>query len=73
MGLIEQQADVKNRFEYHPPADGTLPLFERNRARYLELALQITEEIPPGRHQSLALTALQESLMWSNAGIACDS
>jgi hypothetical protein len=66
-------ADIDNRMSYHPVTDETKPVFEENRADFLALAHRVADRIPPGRHQSLALTALQEALMWSNAAIACDT
>lgn len=39
----------------------------RGRAQWLE------RNLPPGRHASLALTALEESMHWANAAVACDT
>jgi hypothetical protein len=70
---MDLHADIDNRMSYHPVTDETKPLFEENRADFLALAHRVADRIPPGRHQALALTALQEALMWSNAAIACDT
>lgn len=65
--------DVRNRFVFHPATEATGPVHDRVRREHLKLASLIAELVPPGRHQSLAFTALQESMMWSNAGVACDT
>lgn len=70
---MDIHADIDNRLSYHPVTDETKPVFEENRADFLALAHRVADRVPPGRHQSLALTALQEALMWSNAAIACDT
>jgi len=65
--------DVQNRFQFHPATPVTGPLHDGIRTAHATLADYIMVNVPAGRHQSLALTALQESMMWSNAGIACDT
>lgn len=70
---MDIHAEIDNRMEYHPAIDTTKALYEENRADFLALAHRVADRVPAGRHQSLALTALQEALMWSNAAIACDT
>ena len=65
--------DVRRRFEFHPATEVTGPLHDSIRNAHAGLAAIIAELVPPGRHQSLAFTALQESMMWANAGIACNT
>ena len=65
--------DIVNRFGYHPATDVTGPQHDAVRKAYQELAHTVAQGTPAGRHQSLALTALQESMMWANAAIACDA
>jgi hypothetical protein len=64
---------ILNRFAFHPANPDTGPKHDVIRLLHGDLAAKILEIVPSGRHQSLALTALQESMMWCNAGIACDS
>jgi len=64
---------IRNRFVFHPATETTGPLHHEIRRAHLRLAALIAELTPPGRHQSLAFTALQESMMWANAAIACDT
>jgi len=48
----------------------TAPAHAVLREAYIHLANLVVKVAPGGREQSLALTALQESLMWANAGVA---
>lgn len=65
--------ELENRFGYHPATPATGPVHDRVRNEFLMLARWLVDTIPAGRHQSLALTSLQESMMWSNAAVACDT
>lgn len=64
--------ELHRRLGYHPATEATIPLYEDSRARVLELACHWDETLPPGRELALALTALQEGLMWANAAVACN-
>lgn len=64
------QADLDNRFRFHPATDVTGPLHEMARERCLELAEWLVATVPPGRELSTAVTKLEEVMMWANAGIA---
>lgn len=68
----DMRVRVANDFGFHPANDVTKPLHEAVRLRFRKLAEFILDTVPIGREQSLALTALQEAAMWSNAGIACN-
>ena len=68
--LTDEEAE---RFRFHPATEVTGPKHDEARLRHLELAEWVAANVPPGRHRSLVLTALQEAMMWSNAGIACDT
>lgn len=65
--------DLKNRMGFHPATDETKPIFEANRTMFISLACELNAVIPEGREKSLMFTALQEALMWANAGVACAS
>lgn len=58
------------RFTYHPPRDGTGECFCLIRERARRLADVIVTATPSCREQSVALTKLEEVVMWANAGIA---
>jgi len=64
--------EIANRFVYHPPGPEAREAHEGVRAQYLDLVRYVYVHTKPGRHQALALTALQESMFWCNASIACD-
>lgn len=63
-------ADINRRFTYHPPKPGQPEKYQRLRDEAKALALRIAELVPDSREQALALTALEECVMWANAGIA---
>ena len=62
--------DVNERFRFHPATPATGPKHEEIRERHRELALWVLANVPNGRERALALTALQEAMMWANAGVA---
>jgi hypothetical protein len=71
VGMLGSE-ELNRRLGYHPATTTTIPLFEDNRARFVELACHLDDSLPPGREAALAQTALQEALMWSNAAVACN-
>ena len=62
--------DVVNRFTFHPPHGDQVRRFECLREQARGLAFLILQGTPPCREQSLALTKLEEVVMWANAAIA---
>ena len=66
----EIERRLRNDFAYHNSPKEKTPIFEKIRAKALELALIILEECPVGREQSSAFTRLEEAVMHANAGIA---
>ena len=59
------------RFGYHKPQDAaTVDAHEKVRSLCRELAEGICSITFTSREQSLALTAIEEAMMWANAGIA---
>lgn len=65
--------EVANRLGFHPATATTGPLHAQVRDAALVFADEISRLTPAGRHQSLALTAAQEAMMWASAAIAVDS
>ena len=64
-------ADLNNRFDYHPPRDeDTKELHENVRALCRTLAHRLNGLLPEGREKSLAITNLEQTMMWANAAIA---
>lgn len=64
--------EIERRLGFHPGTPETYPLYEANRIKARELAEHFDNTCPPGRELSLALTAVQEALMWANAAVACN-
>ena len=61
---------ITNNFTYHAPTPDQLPRFEQIRDEGRELALLLNALCPQSRELSLALTKLEEVVMWANASIA---
>lgn len=67
----QQLTDLTNRFTYHKPKEGQSERYEQIRCEARNLALVIAGECPPStRETALALTKLEEAIMWANASIA---
>lgn len=64
----EDRQDLKTRFG--PPKTDQPPLYTTLHSRAMSLARMILLETPKSREQSLALTKLEEAVMWANAAIA---
>lgn len=65
------KAMVENNFLYHPPKSGSQSeKYETLRSKAKEFALLIIDCTPESREQSLAITKLEESVIWANASIA---
>lgn len=62
--------DIKDRFTYHAPKKGQPELYEKIRDRAKGMANFIAKNTPESREQSLAITKLEEVVMWANAAIA---
>ena len=62
--------DMEKRFTYHPPKPGQPEIYEELRVRAKMLAMFIDSNCPESREKALAITKLEEAVMWSNAGIA---
>lgn len=62
--------ELDSRFEYHAPKDDQAVRYGAIRAKARELALVIAQSTPLSREQALALTHLDEAVMFANAAIA---
>ena len=63
------EAELAKRFSHHPPGKGTIPVHEYLRSEFRFMAGRVAS-LGPSRETSLALTALEEGLMWANAHVA---
>lgn len=64
------ELEVLQRFDFHAATEVTGPQHTDIRALHKELAQEILNRVPDSRERALALTKLQESMMWCNAAIA---
>jgi hypothetical protein len=62
--------DIGGRFTYHKPSGDQPDRYEKLRAKARELAELINELCPESREKSLAVTQLEQAVMWANASIA---
>jgi hypothetical protein len=62
--------NVNEVFTYHTPKGDQPARYEALRAKARELATLIQDSTPQSREQSVALTNLQQTVMWANAAIA---
>ena len=65
-----QVASLETNFVYHKPTEEQAEKYTLLRQRAKELAELIYSISPESREQSLAITKLEECVMWANAGIA---
>jgi hypothetical protein len=62
--------DLAVRFTYHPPKDDQPTRYNLLRSHAHDLASDIDFQCPDSREKSLAITHLEQALMWANAAIA---
>lgn len=65
-----ERDELEARFTYHAPKDDQLVRYKFLRAEARFLAENIVENCPESRERSVALTKLDEVVMWANASIA---
>jgi len=61
---------IENNFRYHSPKPGQNEKYEALRGEARKLAYMFDEMCPNSRERSLAMTKLEEAVMWANASIA---
>lgn len=61
---------IENNFKYHTPKEGQPEKYDSLRNKAKELAYLIDELCPNSREKSLAVTKLEEAIMWANASVA---
>lgn len=62
--------DLMQRFTYHSPKEGQPERYEKLREMGRLLSQYIVNHTQVSREQSLAITKIEEAIMWANAGIA---
>lgn len=63
-------ARIEQMFVYHSPFGDQAERYGLLRSEALKLAKQICHQCPYSRERSLALTQLQQTIMWANSAIA---
>ena len=61
---------IDRNFRYHPPTGKQAERYESIRAKARELAQLVADECPECRERALAMTNIEQAVMWTNAGIA---
>ena len=61
---------IESLFTYHRPFGDQATRYERIRSAAIAMAGFIQGNCPESREKSLALTNLQQAIMWANAAIA---
>ena len=66
----KQQEDLDKRFTYFAPKEDQPERYKLLRSMGENLAASMIQMCPPSPETSLALTNLEQSIMWANAAIA---
>ena len=61
---------IENNFTYHKPTEDQVERYARIRDHAKHLAYILNQYCPESRELSLAMTKLEEAVMWANAAIA---
>ena len=64
------QDELHKRFAYHPATPDTATTYSILRDLFERLATAVDELTPDSREKSLAVTHLEDSLMWANKAVA---
>ena len=62
--------DLYKNFTYHAPKEGQPEKYTKIRLQAHELAEMLQSLCPESRELSIALTNLEQTVMWANASIA---
>lgn len=65
--------NLEKNFTYHPPTPEQRLVYETIREQAHNYANYLQSKCPESRELSLALTKLEECVMWANASIARNS
>lgn len=67
---MSKKDQIENAFTYHPPKGDQPERYTKIRNAAKELAFLIDECVPDSREKSVAMTNLEQMVMWANAGIS---
>ncbi len=60
---------IENNFTYHAPKEGQPEQYQKIRDTAKDFAILLKTTCPTSRELSLAMTKLEEAVMWANAAI----
>jgi len=66
----DKNPQIENNFSYHAPKEGQPERYNVIRSMAREFAYVIERNCPNSHEKSLAMTKLEEAVMWANASIA---
>jgi hypothetical protein len=61
---------IERNFTYHAPKGNQAERYEQIRSMAKHVAFNLIQHCPASRERSLAMTKLEECVMWANAAIA---
>ena len=61
---------IENNFRYHAPKEGQPEKYTTIRDKAKEFANLLDELCPNSREKSVAMTNLEQAVMWANAAVA---
>lgn len=67
-----ERSKIEKSFTYHAPKADQPHRYTELRDKAKDLALLILELVPASRERAVAITKLEESIMWANKSIACN-
>ena len=68
--ITPRDEKIENSFSYHSPKGDQSSKYEILRQIAKGFAYAIESNVPNSREKSLAMTKLEEAVMWANKGIA---
>lgn len=70
MYMNDKIEEIEVNFTYHAPSKGKVKLHNEIREAGKEFSFLINDLVLDSREKSLALTKIEEAVMWANAGLA---
>ncbi|HMZ78246.1 MAG TPA: hypothetical protein PLL06_01005 [Acidobacteriota bacterium] len=67
---MSKKDQIENAFTYHPPKGDQPERYIKIRDAAKNFAFLIDECVPDSREKSVAMTNLEQVVMWANAGIS---
>lgn len=68
--MTDTRQQIEHNFTYHAPTPEKVEFYNEFWQKAKELALYIHDNCPNSRERSLAITNLEECVMWANAAKA---